>query len=733
MFRSASTIKQSIAFRINAGFVILGLLLLVLGVIAFGTTGRMMDSIGDIDHSMAEHNVTLSRAIDSVSALDRGIQAMQKSEVEVKRLQELQRDLDSNHQAAAKIETALSAIDQAFVKQTGNIDVVSDQSGMLVEALKTSAGSTLALIRNAEALNSGILRSYIGFFNYLNEYAADVESTMQDIGGMFESVKLIQELLPKISTSSAYTEQFGKQVSSATEKSKSIFQDLRRYRRFMRDLGETTSTTQISELREYLVSYGTRIMESAAELRELTWKIAAIQNEAALVTAANAKATAQQMGIDSAESVEILKKSISMTRESSDSIGQLTSQLSNAIEKVSNSLKQLPDAVNNARITVNALKQSGNSLSEVQTTSVNAVDAAQQGRYYGSSAVLLVFVIGVLAVWAINRQIVGPLSRFTSGLHKAMSNDLRVRMDTSGVSGELLELIGGMNTLLSKFRKDISDMSHLATVVDSHAKELSTIAEETNRSMSMQRDQSLQIGAATEEMTATTHEIAGNSLELEKAMKEVSQLVNQGNELLIQLTKMSRETSGGLNAAVTHVRQLENDSEKIHSIVDTITGIAEQTNLLALNAAIEAARAGEQGRGFAVVADEVRTLAARTAKSTRDIEKIVSQVHGRITPVVAEMKCSSERADQEQEKSHDVSNKLNTVSIAIENLSKQVAVIAASTAQQDQTFPEIASNIEGILGIAEASSKEMGVINERVDGLLDLSTKLLQKVKTYQV
>ncbi len=97
------------------------------------------------------------------------------------------------------------------------------------------------------------------------------------------------------------------------------------------------------------------------------------------------------------------------------------------------------------------------------------------------------------------------------------------------------------------------------------------------------------------------------------------------------------------------------------------------------------------------------------------------------------MKCSSERADQEQEKSHDVSNKLNTVSIAIENLSKQVAVIAASTAQQDQTFPEIASNIEGISGIAEASSKEMGVINERVDGLLDLSTKLLQKVKTYQV
>ncbi|MCU7924677.1 MAG: methyl-accepting chemotaxis protein [Candidatus Thiodiazotropha sp. (ex Dulcina madagascariensis)] len=731
--KTASINTRSAAFRINAGYAILGGLLLLLGAITFITTSRMMESISSIDRGMTAHNATLTSAIDHVAALDRSVQVLQKSETEVQSLRAMQAALDDSRQATAKISQHLAEIDKTFAEQVTNIETIGAQSGQLVEALRASAGNTQALIRATEAINAGMLRSYIGFFNYLNEFESDVDGPMADIAGMFKSVKLVQELLPQLSDSTALMDQQDALIQPATEQTKIIFQDLRRYRRFMRDLGETTSTTQISELRDSLISYGSRIMQSASQLRELAWRIADVQNQAALATAASAKQTAQQAARSSSESALTLQSSISLTQQSSDEIGQLTGRLSGTIDRVSDSLKQLPEAVENAARTIDSLKASGESLSMVRQSSAEAVGVAEQGRYSAVVASLFVLFIGIGAALVINRQIVGPLTRFTLGLRQAMGNDLRVKMKTDGAKGELLDLIQGMNQLLASFRNDISGMNQLARVVDGHAQELSTIADETSHSMNQQRDSSRQIGVATEEMTATTHEIANNAVDANKSMGEVSQMVSEGNTLLGQLIELSRQTSEGLNAAIVHVRRLETDSEAINSIVVTINGIAEQTNLLALNAAIEAARAGEQGRGFAVVADEVRHLATRTAQSTRDIEQIVSQVHGRITPTVTEMENSSERAGQEREKSDQVSDKLNIIDDAIGKLSEQVAVIAKSTEQQDRTFPEIAQNIEGISDIAEESSTKMASINQQVKGLIGISSELLQKIEVYEV
>ena len=288
--------------------------------------------------------------------------------------------------------------------------------------------------------------------------------------------------------------------------------------------------------------------------------------------------------------------------------------------------------------------------------------------------------------------------------HKMAEGDMTVHVDVQS-RDEMGDLSVEFNKMAENVHKLIQGVRETAQEVTLQSSRVETIASRSSEEVSKQLIQTEQVATAMNEMTATVQEVARNSVSASEAASLAHKEADEGKKLVVSTLGSIDQLSNEINKSVDVINRLVEDSSNISQVLDVIKGIAEQTNLLALNAAIEAARAGEHGRGFAVVADEVRTLAKKTQESTTEIESMITRLQAGVDNAVSTMGASREMAGNTVEESNKVGEALNHIVSAVNQIMDMNQQIATAVEEQSNVANEIDRNIVSINTSGEQTSK----------------------------
>ncbi|MCX2543021.1 methyl-accepting chemotaxis protein [Pseudomonas sp. COW5] len=340
-------------------------------------------------------------------------------------------------------------------------------------------------------------------------------------------------------------------------------------------------------------------------------------------------------------------------------------------------------------------------LTESQTV-VRDTDAASAKNQL-LIATLLAVAFGLLAAWAITRQIIIPLNQTLKVAERVASGDLTHNL-ISQRRDELGQLQRSMQSMTQGLRELIGGISDGVTQIASAAEELSAVTEQTSAGVNNQKVETDQVATAMNEMAATVQEVARNAEEASEAAVAADQQAREGDkvvgEAIAQIERLATEVGHSTEA----MGELKRESDKIGSVLDVIKSVAQQTNLLALNAAIEAARAGEAGRGFAVVADEVRSLAQRTQKSTEEIEELIVGLQNGTQQVATIMDNSRTLTDSSVELTRRAGGSLESITRTVSAIQAMNQQIAAAAEQQSAVAEEINRSVLNVRDVSDQTS-----------------------------
>ncbi|TBU89029.1 methyl-accepting chemotaxis protein [Phytopseudomonas dryadis] len=343
----------------------------------------------------------------------------------------------------------------------------------------------------------------------------------------------------------------------------------------------------------------------------------------------------------------------------------------------------------------------GEALSQIQIDLRDSDTAFATRMQLG--ATLLALLVGIFSARLITRQITRPLQETLVAVERIADGDLSqtlqvTRRDEIGVLQQGIQRMGGT------LRELIGGIRDGVTQIASAAEELSAVTEQTSAGVNSQKLETDQVATAMQEMSATVQEVARNAAEASQAASDADGEARQGDhvvgEAIVQIERLAAEVVRSTDA----MSDLQKESDKIGSVMDVIKAVAEQTNLLALNAAIEAARAGEAGRGFAVVADEVRGLAQRTQKSTEEIEGLVAGLQQGTQQVATVMRNSRELTDSSVGLTRKAGEALAMITHKVSNIQAMNQQIAAAAEQQGAVAEEISRSVLNVRDISEQTA-----------------------------
>lgn len=333
--------------------------------------------------------------------------------------------------------------------------------------------------------------------------------------------------------------------------------------------------------------------------------------------------------------------------------------------------------------------------------------------------ILLFIVVAFIGIAVVLKKSVGSGSKQTlARLQEYIANPNKFRQglkhDGKEKNTDLFELI---DVVILNVTNKLDRVEDAGSILAGAASEMSYDSKDLSDEMKKQYASIDQVAAAVNEMTATVSEVAHNTAEASRAAESASAEAQDGALQSTNAIGAIEMLDSEIKAATQTIEHVKQESNSIGTVLDVIRGIAEQTNLLALNAAIEAARAGEQGRGFAVVADEVRTLATRTSDSTTEIESMVKSLDQKTTDAVEKMHIATEQASISVDSVEQAAMSLGEIAGSIQNITSMNQQVAEATKQQSEVSEDINQNITAIQQIAEGvveSSSDISETSERV-------------------
>jgi methyl-accepting chemotaxis protein len=339
----------------------------------------------------------------------------------------------------------------------------------------------------------------------------------------------------------------------------------------------------------------------------------------------------------------------------------------------------------------------------------------------------------ILSLW-LARGIITPVN-LTNTMLKDISEgegDLTKRIVIM-TNDEMGELGQNFNHFVQKLQKIISEIALVTSQIASSSEEMSVITQQTSLGVSKQNKETEQVASAMTQMTATVKEVNGNAEKASQAADSANKAAIEGNQVVEETVQAINGLSDDVAESANVIKQLEGHSENIGNVLEVIKSIADQTNLLALNAAIEAARAGEQGRGFAVVADEVRTLAKRTQQSTQQIESLIEVLQTGANKAVDVMTKSCDRSRVTVDLAKNAGESLTSIGQAVETILHMNAQIVIATGEQHVVTQDIARSVVNIQMVSEETELGAQQTSQASAQLAQLSVQLATMVGQFRI
>jgi len=345
---------------------------------------------------------------------------------------------------------------------------------------------------------------------------------------------------------------------------------------------------------------------------------------------------------------------------------------------------------------------------------------------------VLAIILTILIAIIFTRSISQPVLALLGSTRKIADGDLRTPVDVNGAD-EITDLQTATATMLSSLKSTIQHISDSSGQLASAAEEMSLITKESNAGIQRQSMETDQAATAVNEMTAAVEEVARNAVAASQSTQASERSAQTGQERVGQTIASLQKLSTTVGQTGIEVEGLANQAQNIAKVLDVIRSIAEQTNLLALNAAIEAARAGEQGRGFAVVADEVRALAHRTQSSTQEIEQMIQSIQKDSSKAVQSMKQSSEEADSTLLIAHEAGAAIKQIMAAISDVNERNLMIATASEEQAQVARSVDENLVSIRDLSIQSSSAANQTSAASQELSSLAVDLNRLVARFSI
>ncbi|MGQ8367179.1 methyl-accepting chemotaxis protein [Glaciecola sp. 1036] len=671
----------TVATRVRGGFAVISALLLILGYVSISglnSVGNASDEVSDLALPTVSGSSTLKAAFLNMGRLSfEGFISEEYSEVEKKR---------------AAFNTSKNNFDATFNEL---LNVVENDQDM-----QSTVNSLKSLYQEYVAANNKMFDSHLAAIQ-LNSTLSDIVATIEESTDDASSYLLDFIDMDEVQDSRA--------LSNAAEYAESLETSMLTIISLGSEYNKT-ETIQRADLR------GKEIMVILDQLKD---------KFSEMVQAAN--------GEDESGTIDEVNTLVASINEAiTGSTGLLSTKI-NQLEEIRSSEEALNQADTNINLAIKQL-EALNLMADAKASEIKERVSGQVSSSVTTAILVLLISIGLAAFISFNsvRAITGPLSRVNNLLKIASSGDLTHRLDDTSTD-EFGELSRNCNHLIDNLKDLINVINQRADQLAAASTETSTVTYQATTSIEEQKSQLSQIAAATMQMH-TTSELVSKSAEdtlneIKSADSEAEKVKRISNDNKSTIQTLANE----VDKAAEVINKLHQDSASIGSILDVIRGVADQTNLLALNAAIEAARAGEQGRGFAVVADEVRTLASRTQESTQEINSMIEVLQAGAEKAVLAMSQGKEQTVACVEQTERAGLALNQITDAVHRAYEVSTRIEDAAKEQHTVSSQISERLESIVGIAEQSTVGAKQTAESSAEVARLAEELQESISQFRV